>query len=63
MMTQTYLSDVQVAARYGVHRSTPWRWAKTDPIFPQPITLTPGCTRWKLADLEHWEATRGISAA
>lgn len=60
---QTYLSDIQVAARYGVHRSTPWRWAKTDPSFPQAVTLTPGCTRWKLADLELWEATRGTSAA
>ncbi|MBY6158895.1 helix-turn-helix transcriptional regulator [Pseudooceanicola nitratireducens] len=60
---QTYLTDLQVAARYGVHRSTPWRWAKTDPTFPQPITLTPGCTRWKLADLEIWETARGTSAA
>ncbi|GAA6147775.1 AlpA family phage regulatory protein [Pseudooceanicola nitratireducens] len=60
---QTYLTDLQVAARYGVHRSTPWRWAKTDPTFPQPITLTPGCTRWKLVDLEIWETARGTSAA
>lgn len=50
-----YLSDRQVAARYGVSRGTPWRWAKSIPAFPQPIELTPGCTRWKLEELQHWE--------
>ena len=34
-MAEIYLSDVQLAARYGVHRSTPWRWAKIDPQFRQ----------------------------
>ncbi|OWU70503.1 AlpA family transcriptional regulator [Marinibacterium profundimaris] len=62
-MAHTYLSDAQVAARYGVHRSTPWRWAKSDPSFPAPVTLTPGCTRWKLADLEAWEASKNSNAA
>lgn len=57
-MPHTYLSDQQVAARYGVHRSTPWRWVKADSSFPEPVTLTPGCTRWKLADLEAWEAAK-----
>lgn len=57
-MTTTFLSDTQIAARYGVHRSTPWRWSKTDPTFPQPVILTPGCTRWKLSELEAWEAAK-----
>lgn len=57
-MAETYLSDTQVAARYGVHRSTPWRWAKTDPFFPKPVSLSPGCTRWKLCQLEAWEADK-----
>ena len=57
-MAHTYLADTDVAARYGVHRSTPWRWSKTDGSFPKPVTLTPGCTRWKLADLEAWEAAK-----
>lgn len=62
-MAAIYLSDTQLAARYGVHRSTPWRWAKTDPSFPQPVALTPGCTRWKLSDIEAWEASRATDAA
>lgn len=60
-MPDTYLPDTQLAARYRVHRSTPWRWVKTDPTFPKPVTLTPGCTRWKLADLEAWEAAKAAA--
>ena len=58
-MNETYLSYAQLAARYGVHRATLWRWAKTDPNFPKPVSLSPGCTRWKLSAVEAWEATRG----
>ncbi len=57
-MVHTYLSDQQVAHRYGVHRSTPWRWVKADPTFPKPVILSPGCTRWKLVDIVVWEQTR-----
>lgn len=60
---ETYLSDIQLAARYSVHRTTPWRWAKSDPTFPTPVTLTPGCTRWKLSEIEAWEASRATTAA
>lgn len=54
-----YLSDKQVGERYGASRWTPWRWAK-DPStgFPQPVKLGPGMTRWRLSDLEAWEAER-----
>lgn len=57
--TQIWLSDSQVAGRYGVNRKTPWRWAKSDPAFPKPVRLTSGCTRWRLSDVEAWEAGRG----
>jgi prophage regulatory protein len=57
-MAGTYLSDTQVAARFGVHRTTPWRWIKSDPSFPRPVFLSPGCSRWLLADIEHWEAAK-----
>lgn len=61
-MAHTYLSDTQVAARYSVHRSTPWRWLKADPNFPAPVTLSPGCTRWRASDLEAWEASKENAA-
>jgi len=61
-MAETYISDTQLAARYGVHRSTPWRWAKTDPTFPQPVKLSPQCSRWKLSEIEAWENCRATAA-
>ena len=63
-MAETYLTDAQLGARYGVHRATPWRWVKTLPDFPQPVKLSPQCSRWKLSEIEAWEAARaGKSAA
>lgn len=53
-----YMTDKQVAERFGISRVTVWRWRKTDPAFPAPITLSPGCVRWKLADIEMWEASK-----
>lgn len=53
-----YLSDAQIAKRYGVSRQTVWRWAANDPKFPSPIKLSAGCTRWKLSDLEAWEVAK-----
>jgi prophage regulatory protein len=62
-MPETYLTDVKLAQRYGVHRTTPWRWVKSDPSFPKPIVLTAGCTRWKLSDIEAWEKTKADADA
>ena len=53
-----YLQDKKVAERYSVSRKTVWDWLKSDPTFPQPHKLSPGCTRWKHDDLEAWESTR-----
>lgn len=52
-----YLTDRQAATRYSVSRNTVWRWAK-DGGFPKPVQLSPQCTRWRLADLEAWEANQ-----
>ncbi len=57
-MQTVYLTDVQVAARYGVHRATPWRWVKTDLSFPKPVKLSAQCSRWRLSDIEAWEMLR-----
>jgi prophage regulatory protein len=62
-MQEAYLSDVTLSARFGVHRMTPWRWVKTDLTFPKPVKLSPGCTRWKLADIEAWEASKSETDA
>lgn len=53
-----FLTARQVAERESVSVPTVWRWAR-EGNFPQPVKLGPGCTRWRLADLEAWEAERG----
>jgi len=58
-MTDTkWLSDLEVAARYGVTAPTVWRWVKTEAGFPEPVKLSPGTTRWRLDELEAWEASK-----
>ena len=53
-----------VAERLGVSVATVWRWTKElERGFPKPVSLSPGCTRWRLSDLEAWEAARSASAA
>ncbi|MDT3377420.1 AlpA family phage regulatory protein [Labrys neptuniae] len=61
--TQVYLSDRQVGQRYNVHKATIWTWLKANPTFPRPVSLSQGCTRWRLSDLEVWEAAKAARAA
>ncbi len=56
-----YLSDKQVAGRFNVSRQTIWRWCR-DEGFPEPINLSPGCTRWKLSTVEAWESAKEAAA-
>jgi len=52
-----YVSDSALAARFAVSRNTVWRWAEKGEL-PKPVKLSPGCTRWNLAEIEAWEAAR-----
>ncbi|MEA3250560.1 MAG: AlpA family phage regulatory protein [Pseudomonadota bacterium] len=56
----TYLTVKQLAVRYSASVPTIWRWARNDD-FPSPIKLGANCTRWKLEDVEAWEAERGAA--
>ncbi|RUW72455.1 MULTISPECIES: AlpA family phage regulatory protein [unclassified Mesorhizobium] len=53
-----YLTDVQAGERFAVDRTTIWRWTRTNPAFPKPVKVSAGSTRWRLADIEAFEATR-----
>jgi predicted DNA-binding transcriptional regulator AlpA len=55
-----YVSDRDLAKRYHNHRSALWRWVETRD-FPKPIRLSPGCTRWKLDEVEQWEARQATA--
>ncbi len=55
-MMESYLSDADLAERYSVSRNTVWRWHRDRPDFPRAVSLSPGCTRWRLSEIEEWEA-------
>jgi predicted DNA-binding transcriptional regulator AlpA len=57
-MPDIFLTDRDLAARYGVARNTIWRWSREREDMPKPLRLSPGCTRWRLSEVEAWEATR-----
>ncbi|MCK0142994.1 AlpA family phage regulatory protein [Aliiroseovarius sp. F20344] len=54
-MNETFLSDTDLAVRFSVSRQTVWRWHRSNSGFPRAVSLSPGCTRWKLSEIEIWE--------
>ncbi len=62
-MPETYLTDTDIAKRYCIARPTVWRWHRERPDFPRAIRLTPGCTRWKLSEIDAWETAQAEVAA
>ncbi|MGM9401605.1 helix-turn-helix transcriptional regulator [Aliiroseovarius sp. KMU-71] len=55
---------MQLAERFGIHRTTPWLWAKDAAnSFPSPVKLSARCTRWKLSDIEAWETAQAELSA
>lgn len=53
-MVKKYLSDKQVASRYGIGRSTVWAWVK-DGFLPAPRKLGQRTTRWDSDELDAHE--------
>jgi len=52
-----YLSVKSVSNRYDIGVSTVWLRVKQGKL-PQPVKLHGTSTRWKLEDLEKWEASQ-----
>lgn len=52
---ETYCTVQDVANRYKIFRTTVWRRVENNPLFPKPVKLTPGTTRWALSDLLRFE--------
>ena len=51
-----WLTDRDLAARYGVSRITPWRWAKDEKRgFPKPRKLGANTSRWSAAEVEAYD--------
>lgn len=64
-IARTIWLDVEdVATRFKVTPSTIWRWTRDKTAaFPQPVRLTPRVTRWRLQDIEKFEAALMQSTA
>lgn len=54
--SRIFLSVKDLSDRYGVSVATIWRWTAERSDFPKPIKLGIGCTRWRIEDLEAFEA-------
>ena len=52
---ERYLSDRKVAECFDISRATVWRWLAQNPLFPKPVKLSRGMSRWKLSDLIEFE--------
>lgn len=57
-MARKYLTDLDVAARYGVSRVSIWRWVR-EGIFPSPKKIGQRLKRWDIDDLLGYEAGIG----
>jgi prophage regulatory protein len=51
---EEFLSDKDVARRYGVTKQTIWRWQKNNSNFPKPRRQY-GSARWRLSELIAYE--------
>lgn len=52
---QKWLQDKELAARFGLGRSTVWVRAKIDPDFPKPKKISNGLSRWHLDEIVEFE--------
>ena len=52
-----YAKDTDLAERFGIARQSVWRWVR-DGRLPAPVKLSPGCSRWRLVDVEKWEQSK-----
>jgi len=52
-----FLNDTEVGWRYGISRPSVWRWLRMGHL-PQPETIGPNTTRWRVATLDEWDEQR-----
>jgi len=59
MAGSAFLTARELRARLNISHSTCWRWVRAD-ILPSPIRLGKRAVRWRLADIEKFEASREV---
>ncbi|WP_407650546.1 helix-turn-helix transcriptional regulator [Halomonas piscis] len=58
MTVSTFLTARQVADRLAISIPTVWRWSRERSDFPKPHRIGPASSRWRVAELETWEASQ-----
>ena len=53
----THITVKHLSNRWSVSIATIWRWSRLNKI-PAPYKLGENCTRWKLSEIEQYEATQ-----
>lgn len=53
----------EAAAMLSIGESTVWKKVKEDPSFPQPVRLSPKCTRFKVDDIRKWVKSVGTGVS
>ncbi len=48
-----FIPASEVARYLGIGVSTLYRWVQRE-HFPQPVRFGPGCSRWRVAEVELW---------
>ncbi len=56
-----FLTVKEVASRLSVSVSTVWRLVQTEEGFPRPRRIAIRSTRWLLAEVEEYEASRRLT--
>lgn len=56
-----YLTDNQLAARFGISRNSIWRLSKNGQL-PPPVKLFKSTVRWTLSSIEQFEAERAAES-
>lgn len=55
-----FLPITRVAERYATTKHSIYRWMREERDFPAPIRLPGKTLRWRLSEVEAWEATRRV---
>ena len=53
---QRWLTTQQTARWLGISRASVWNWLKTKENFPKPVYFTPKKPKWRVSEIESFEA-------
>ncbi|MDA7551577.1 hypothetical protein N8760_07165 [Rhodobacteraceae bacterium] len=58
MTDKKWLTDRELASRYGVSRTWIWNQARREPKFPKPVKFSNGTTRFSVEKADQYDAEK-----